>query len=243
MRWAMSWVLIATCACGRVDFDPVGDSGATTPDGTSGGCGGYDFCDRFEAPTISGIWTDPGVVLDPTVAHRGSQSVRITTPNLAVGTTFYLQLGESSTFTNSPDHFWIRAWVRMSALPAAGNRMDVISITEPVALGDFLLIDSVSATLYSQYSGSSIMSPQTLSAATWQCVVLDVSLGANNTIALTGDAGAVMLGPTMTNGTPGVTAIWFGVGFAGPNVNVAQPALDLWIDDVIVHRAAITCAD
>ncbi|MDB4964246.1 MAG: hypothetical protein JWP01_4245 [Myxococcales bacterium] len=37
--------------------------------------------------------------------------------------------------------------------------------------------------------------------------------------------------------------VTFGIGFAGSNTPVAQPALDLWIDDVIVDPDPVTCAD
>ena len=47
----------------------------------------------------------------------------------------------------------------------------------------------------------------------------------------------------MTDGTPPLHDMDFGIGFAGTNVNGAQPAIDVWIDDVIVNNTPITCAD
>jgi hypothetical protein len=46
-----------------------------------------------------------------------------------------------------------------------------------------------------------------------------------------------------TDGTPNLGNLIIGLQFASSNVTAPQPALDMWIDDVIVDHAAVTCAD
>jgi hypothetical protein len=48
----------------------------------------------------------------------------------------------------------------------------------------------------------------------------------------------------MTDSTAApLKTVALGIGFAATNVNDAQPAIDMWIDDVIVHHAPVTCSD
>jgi hypothetical protein len=35
----------------------------------------------------------------------------------------------------------------------------------------------------------------------------------------------------------------FGIGFSPSTDSHAQPAMDLWIDDIIIDRAPLTCAE
>jgi hypothetical protein len=59
-----------------------------------------------------------------------------------------------------------------------------------------------------------------------------------------GDLAALTLpGVKTDSSTSPMTNLFLGMGFSSSNVPVAQPALDLWIDDVIVDAAPVTCAD
>ena len=60
------------------------------------------------------------------------------------------------------------------------------------------------------------------------------------TITLTGELGSTSLNST-TEGDPALTNIVLGLHFAGTNVNSAQPRIDMWLDDVTIHHAAINC--
>jgi hypothetical protein len=53
----------------------------------------------------------------------------------------------------------------------------------------------------------------------------------------------VLAGQTRTDDANRVTSQAFGINFASDNVNVPQPDIDLWVDDVIVHSSPVTCAD
>jgi hypothetical protein len=66
---------------------------------------------------------------------------------------------------------------------------------------------------------------------------------ATGTLDLTGDIAQPLHYAGATDGTPPIAEITLGLRFAPTNVTTAQPPLDLWIDDVIVDHAAVTCAE
>nr|MBA3542486.1 hypothetical protein [Deltaproteobacteria bacterium] len=62
-------------------------------------------------------------------------------------------------------------------------------------------------------------------------------------LELSGDVPTLSLSNVTTDSTTPMSLVAFGIGFANGNAPVAQPALDLWVDDVIVDMAPMTCAD
>lgn len=111
--------------------------------------------------------------------------------------------------------------------------------------GDFLFVRSTQLEIYSQFSeqtaGTGVVPP----TGTWFCALWTVTraTGATGSIALAGDPPAISLPGVITDGSPQLHDLDFGIGFAGTNVGVTQPAMELWIDDVIVDTHPITCAE
>lgn len=58
-----------------------------------------------------------------------------------------------------------------------------------------------------------------------------------------GPCPALSLPSVITDGTPLLSEMALGIGFSGTNVSVAQPLLDVWVDDVIVNNAPVACTD
>ncbi|NVB83606.1 MAG: hypothetical protein HOV81_34850 [Kofleriaceae bacterium] len=252
-------VLLVAAGCGRLGFgstdardDAVASDGASsdaTRDGASVGCSpAFDLCDDFEGPTLDGaIWTaDSMVTLDTTRAHRGAKSVHVHMPSLAAGSGDYQTLRETTTITSGATTFWVRAWFWLSALPAGGNGLELVTAERPGSAGDYLFVFSDRTALYTQFVAASQTAMATVPTGTWFCAVWKVVRATNATgsIALSGDAPAITLANTTTDSaTLPMTVVNLGIGFSGTNLPVAQPALDLWIDDVIAHSSPVGCTD
>jgi hypothetical protein len=135
MRWPC---LLLLSACGRVGFEHTGDGSLggdgqgdaedSGSDGPAFSCAGFDLCEDFEGPIDPAWMVDPGVVIDSTVKHRGSQSARMPIPALTVGQQGATRIWEPMTLSPVPAETWIRAWMRMSAVPDGTNALELISV-------------------------------------------------------------------------------------------------------------------
>ena len=255
-------VLVVAAGCGRFGFDShgsadgsladgsgvPGDDADAPDDGAAVGCSSaFDLCDDFEAPALNAaIWaTDPMVSLDTARAHRGSQSVHIHMPAFAPNTGNYQTLGETQTSASSTT-FWVRAWFWLSALPASGNGLELMTAEQPGFAGDYVFMFSDSTHVYSQFDLSSMSAMTPVPIGTWFCVVWKVvrSTASSGSLEISGDVPALALGDIQTDSASNpITLVTLGMGFAGSNTPSAQPALDLWIDDVIAHSAPVSCAE
>jgi hypothetical protein len=265
------WVL-AACAlagCGRYAFDDRSDAAVTgghdaaiadasdaaaMPDAfdEAAACSGFALCDSFEGSSFAPVWMLPsGVTLDATHAHRGLQSAHSHMPALATGQMGVAQLGESRTLggTTVPATFYVRAWFFLAALPAGNNRLEIISVVSDVAsaTGDYMFVHSDDTVIYTQEDALDDRAGGPPPTNTWFCAVFRVTRGTNGTgsLALTSDVIPALSSPAATTdslATP-IRQIWLGMELAGTNVFDPQPALDLWVDDVIVDTRPLTCED
>ncbi len=86
----------------------------------------------------------------------------------------------------------------------------------------------------------------TVPTGSWFCVVWKVvrSTSTSGSLETSGDVPALALANIQTDSASSpMTVLTLGLGFASSNTPSAQPALDLWVDDVIAHSAPVTCAD
>ncbi len=245
-------VLATSAACGRYGF--TSGSADANLDGTSDArvpCAGFDLCDEFEAGSINtALWTkDPSVTIDTARAHRGDASVHIHTDALTAGNGDYEVLSETRTLAGAaaPTTFWVRGWFLIPALPSGPNALELISADQSGAprLGDFVFLHSDSTSVYSQF-GNDILDVTSPPTNRWFCLVWRVVRGTGTTglLEVTSDVVPTATLPNITtDGAPPISIIAIGLGWAPSNVTVNQPAFDLWVDDVIVHSAPVTCAD
>lgn len=261
-------LLVGLSACGRLSFAPFADDAAMSPpDDATGGdaladamsstdgsmqatCGPQlALCDLFEGTAINGNrWTSQGgtVRIDDVVAHRGQRSIRFDMPALQANTQFGSFLGHSSALVSGASQLWVRAWLRMSALPVSTNALELLTIAQTSGLGNFVFARSNEMELYVQYTTDSDEGGVPPPVNTWFCVVWHVVLAADNTgsLAFTSDVlPAMSVTNTTTQGTPANDLFSIGAFFAANNVDVAQPAFSVWFDDVIVDDAPVTCGD
>jgi hypothetical protein len=250
--------LMFVAACGRLGFDDrssdasaTKSSDATPPpidgDTSASAClTTYAICDGFEGSNFEPVWTvSSGATLDNTVAHRGTQSLHVHTDAIAVNDGDNEGVAETTTFGSATAQLYIRAFVRFAAVPV--NHMGVIEAaqatgTDPMTDGVFETNDGL--VVYSQFTDTSdeTMLQPTLDA--WTCLVFEIVRASDSTgeLALTGDFSGE-LDHVQTDGNPPLAALGLGIAFANSTDQTAEPAYDLWIDDVIVAYTPLTCAD
>jgi hypothetical protein len=249
-----SLLVLALSACGRFGFDATRDGGvidtvADAPadadlDAQPGACKpSYRVCDGFEANTFAG-WTVLGsVTRDLAVAHRGNASAHFHTSATAIGMDNYVDLSNTTTLAANDPTLYVRAWIRTAALPV--NNMGLISADQPGTSAREVAVFFLPGALgvYSQFDNMSRNNLTPPPLGTWFCVIWQVTRSTSaGTLAITGDQPAVSL-TAMTDGSPPLSELSLGIHFAGSSVTVAQPAMDIWIDDVIASPSPVTCAD
>jgi hypothetical protein len=249
--------VLLSAGCGRLEFDAVdigdasvdgaGDGYFDASDGPTAACiDSHQLCDDFEAPTIRSFWTqqDPGTSVDRTMAHRGLASLHVHSDALAVGTTAYTTIQQTDTLALGDRTFHVRAWVRLGSLPS--NPMELIDATQPGTDNvDALFVLEDTMAVYSQFADITRVNTAPAPVGTWFCVLWTVTRdpGTAGSISLAGDVPPAQLSNVQTDGVPPIESLGLGIGFAGTQLMVAQPAMDIWLDDVIIDNAPLTCAE
>ncbi len=243
--------VVALAACGRVDFG-VGDGGGDSGDGGGDAPGpaclsSYELCDGFETADFAPVWTVlPGATIDTSVHHRGLASAHFAMPGTTAGNDFYTNLSETTTLPLGDPTFYVRAYVLLGSLPL--DNMEIISAEQQNTGNpneDGLFVDPGDLAIYSQFSDREADTSAPPPTGSWLCLVWSVTRATDTSGSMTlgGDVQALNRGGVVTDGDPAISEMAFGIGFAGPSVVVDQPAIELWIDDVIIANTPITCAD
>ncbi|HEY3807226.1 MAG TPA: hypothetical protein VGL61_31710 [Kofleriaceae bacterium] len=260
MRHSVAIVAGLVAACGRLDFGargrhdgsvPAGDGaddGADALGDAAGAClPGYLLCDGFEKASLAPWWTSSGsgVALDATVAHRGTQSLHVHVDDVPANEGASAIVTETTTFVaSSSTTFYVRAFARMSAIPDDNLGLIETDQTSGMPDGDGVFATSSGLTVFSQFSEKSRDAGFTPMDGAWTCLVWTVvrATDATGSLVLDGDATASLTN-VQTDGNPPIDEMDVGIELAGPTDTVLQPAIDVWIDDVIVAASPLTCAD
>ena len=247
--WRVLLGIATLTGCGRLGFAELGvagDGGPGDGDAAAASClPSYQLCEGFEDTTLAPIWmTTSGVTIDPTKAHRGAASIHMHSDGAAVGADSYADLFQTATLPASSSVFHVRAYVWLSHLPL--NNMELIAVMQANSANEdavFVLPDALS--VYAQFNDVSQNNETPATVGAWFCVLWTVTLATTKTgsLALAGDPPPVTLANEQTEGTPPVSEMDFGIGFAGSSVFVPEPAMDVWFDDLIVATTPLTCAD
>ena len=241
------------------DDGPARDAPSDTPRDVAGpdafdqnvACMGFGVCDSFEAGALdTTLWSGNRITVDSTHVHRGMYAAHVKNPALAVGQGMISQLGEDATFTGGtiPTTFYVRAWLYLPTLPAPNNHLELISVESQAAssLGDYTFTYSNNSALYTQEDQQSQLTGVAPPTNMWFCIVMRITRSTTaGSLALTSDVlPATSLNNVITedNANP-LHDVHIGLGYAGTNVVTAQPAMDAWVDDVIVDPNPLTCAD
>jgi hypothetical protein len=257
-------LLLALSACGRFGFGASTDGGVgdgsfdvsgdvpadvatdAAIDGQAAAClPAYRVCDGFEANTFAGWQVMGNVTRDLTVAHRGNASAHFHTTATAVGMDNYVDLSNSTTLAFGDPTLYVRAWIRSTSYPL--NNMGMIAAdqagTSAKEVAVFFLPNALG--VFSQFDNGSRNNLTQPPLNTWFCVIWQLTRAATatGTLAITGDQPPAMLTGHITDGSPPISELSMGIHFAGSSVSVAQPAMDIWIDDVIASPTPVSCAD
>lgn len=258
MRLALAAVLITGCgrfgfgaAADRRDGALAGDDDAARDaisDGTATACA-HQLCDGYESMTLSSVWTpyevNGGVVVvDNTVAHTGSSSVKLSIPAVASGGS-HAGIYQTDTLAIGSPTFYVRAYMRFSAVAATNNRMELMYISEQTnGREDAVFLEDAGLALYNQWSDNTVFNGAVPPTNTWLCVLWRVTRATTTTgsMALSGDVPLASQPNIQTEGPP-VDVMGVGVHLYAANQGSPQPALDLWIDDVLIDASPLTCSD
>jgi hypothetical protein len=246
MRWL---VLTLACGCGRFGFGASIDAHNGDVDGESvPACKpSYELCDGFEGVDFDPVWTTSShnISLDSTIAHRGGQSMHVFSDPVAAGNGGEFSLDETTTLALNDPTFYVRAYVRLSAQPL--NHMRVINAAQMSTAPneDGVFVNPGEMTVFSQFSELTQSTNESPPTNSWFCVLWTVHRSTTNggSLTLAGDPPMINLSNTPTDGTPPISILGFGIEFSATTQLVDEPRVDVWIDDVIVANAPITCAD
>lgn len=256
---ALAAIAIAP-ACGRLQFAPVaGDAtGADSRDDAERDANGDGaaatcppsvlLCDLFDDTFDTVIWDDNSGTfnVDTTVARRGASSLRFSIATTPANTQVGSYISHTGPEIGTATALWIRAWFRLSALPAATNALEIMAVQRNGALGNFVFVRSDNTELYHQIdfaNGAAGVAPP---VNTWFCLAWKLTFATTNTGSseVTSDVlPAFSITNSTTQTSPAMDNVGFGPFFANNNVDVMQPAFDVWVDDIIVDDALVTCAD
>lgn len=246
--------MLAT-GCGRFGFSDKGATDAATArdDGLvdttqSSVCETALVCDGFEGSDVAAAWSKLGAVsLDDTFAHNGSQSVHMHIDPVAVGGQREARITNSTVLASTPGPLWIRAWIKLGSLPAFDNHMELICTEQSSSpyYGDCVFVYSDATALYTQFTDAS-MEGEPPPVQPWFCYVWQIERSTTSAdMHLTSDviANIDLLGQQTNSATNPVDTIAIGAAFYSGNTPTAQPALDVWFDDVIISTSPVTCSD
>jgi hypothetical protein len=248
-------LVVLAAGCGRFGFSEkeATDAATVRDDGLvdstqSSVCDAAALCDGFEGSDVDAAWSKLGAVsLDDTFAHNGSQSVHLHVDAVAAGGQGEARITNSTLLASTPGPLWIRAWIRLGALPAGNNHMELICTEQSSSpfYGDCVFVYSDATALYTQFSGMSMQGdpPPVLP---WFCYVWQIERSTTSgDMHLTSDVvpSIDLLGQQTDSATNPVDTIAIGAAFYSGNTPTAQPALEVWIDDVIVSTSPVTCSD
>ena len=242
--------------CGRLQFDPLEQTDARTGNGGDSGDAmaaslcpniSVQLCDGFESPTLDSAWlldqARGTVSLDTTRAFRGGSSLHLHTEAIGAGV-FAIATVRHSGFGTINGVAHARAWVYLAS---------PYPLTSFDQLVNFAGLDGLGVSMGTRMGGIYSNDYRFLQSAQsstvpipdqWICIELHTPSGVPGgdvRVFLDGvEVLAAKVPVAMTNTHPSPDHIYFGLDWVN-NAN-ALPAVDVWIDEVIVDSAPTSCA-
>jgi hypothetical protein len=245
--------LIFVVACGRVGFDGPADAriddgiDARIDDGIDATACAYQLCDDFEGDALASVWGAPTgtVAVDSSVSHSGVSSVHFHTPAVGSNTDLRASITDTSVIALGSAELHVRMFMRFAGVPATNNEGPILSTAESVT--DFensIILRPAELALYNQWNDSSTGNAMPVPTDTWLCVLLtlDRSTTTSGALALGGDVAPITMPNIQTDGPP-LTWLSFGIIMYAARVQANQPALDVWMDDLLVADTELSCSD
>lgn len=249
-------LVMLTAGCGRFGFsgreatdgavrDGVVDTRADTQ---SSVCMNALVCDGFEGSTIGSNWQPFGAVaIDDTFAHTGNSSVHMHIDPIASGGSMESRIADP-TVLMAQGPLWVRAWFKLGSLPAGSNHMELMCAGQSTAPfnGVCVFLYSTQTTLYTQFTNGTIFGSAP-PAGPWFCYVWNLVRAPNATGAMRLISDVIptldMPAQQTDSSTNPIDYLALGPNFSPSNTPTNQPALEVWMDDLIVSTSPVTCSD
>lgn len=236
---------------------PNGDQADADGDGRGDACSGASacasltsvpFCDDFESGFSTSRWRTSMSVPSSTITinsdaryvHRGTQSLHLQLAAVPAGGSGDVDISEIATFSTFADAttFWARAWIWLAHSPAGADelRLFVADAQNTQGIGVFVATDHTTLESWVPPGGS--LKGAAPGFGEWTCYVWRVDLA--GALSLSGTE-VPTLGPLTTPVQPAQKLSELGIGLFYANAATAQPALDLYVDDVFFDTQPVTC--
>ena len=209
------------------------------------------LCDGFESG-LAAFWmatqTNGTVTVDNTRAYRGTHSLRVHTDALAVNTSSDVRLHESMTLSASPADLYLRAFVYVPA--TSPNTFQLLQAVQNVTPYDGVGFSmdaqgGVAASFDSVTNGQYLRSVVALPLGRWFCLQWQAHLSTTTSgyerVFLDGTEVTSLRTSEPTEPSPALADVGVGAVFYQPAV--ANPATDVWLDEVEIGTAPIACTD
>jgi hypothetical protein len=220
-----------------------GDLGSGPTPSLCGG-GAFVLCEGFESGAIGAPWTESTpsgqLTVDGAHVYRGAHALHVHTNAFAAGGAAHASLSETKSFAQTGAKIYVRAFVYVPSpapnadgvLMAAQQEVSPFHGEEVYLTSSKLrLLDNVPQT-YTTHDGAD---PFPLDR--WFCVewAIDTS-GPTTTVSLDGNQEISSTDPNQPQ--PGLGGLAFGLQYYN---QVAQGAVDIWLDELVVDGAPIGC--
>lgn len=211
---------------------------------------GPDLCDGFESG-LAPFWTltqiNGTATVDTTRAYRGTHALRVHTDALAASVSSDVRLHESQTLAVPVTDLYVRAFLYLpSTFPNAAQFLSAVQTVTPYRGVGFMMDKSGTAAANDSVMGGSYVASATpMPLGRWVCVQWQVHFAADSTgymrVLLDGTEVTALktLQPTLTS--PPETEVSAGAVFFQPTV--ANPANDVWLDEIMIGKTPILCSD
>jgi hypothetical protein len=197
-------------------------------------------CDDFEAGGPGSAWApfakgDGTGIVDGAHTRDGSSALHVTVTTL--GSEYVLQWRDIPQTTGTD--LFVRAYLYFPALPDGGTGLfTMIEAGAPFAGGRVILDDTGELTLHDEVTGENAPQNPTLVAGRWTCLeweLLEANAGHMN-LWIDDELGASYEGDTL----PATKIASVNVGAVYQNGTPTR-SFEVWLDDVVIDDARITC--
>ncbi len=240
--------LVGATACGRIGFDAAGDGGAGGSDGTAASrCGSTAalLCDGFEGAVLDPRWqadTSHGTATrDATHAYRGSGSAHVRIAPIAASVTN--PRGALLTYDALPISglLYVRAWMYFPAPLTTTAFIQLINFADDPGDGISLGVEDGLMVANDYTTGTYRQSATVdLPVDRWACLQFEMPSGTTDDVRELVDGGAVSdVTIAKAASQPAPTHLYLGVELVG--TVASYPAVEAWIDELIVDDKPTTC--
>jgi hypothetical protein len=207
------------------------------------------FCDGFEMTDIDSWWaqdvTSGTAAIDPTRAYRGRSSLHLHSDPVAAGSMAREDLFERTAETTFSRSYFLRAFLYLAS-PAPVETVPLMTIeynagsypgvSVAIAQGQLLLINAANAPF-------STLSQTSLPTDRWICLEWEVEQDTSGAMQVLLDGTEVPELSVHQNTLASSPFNQIDISLMQSDVPEAEPAHDLWFDELVVDHQPIGCAE